>query len=260
MSRDDSEAERATPRRLRAVIVDDEEPARALLEEYLAVHPEVEVVGRCANGFEAVKAVARHRPDLLLLDVQMPKLSGFEVLELLEAGERPAVIFTTAYDEHAVRAFEVHAVDYLLKPFSPERLAQALERVAALPGGGEGQPLEELAAADRERRGPLDRVLVREGEAIQVLTVSAIDYVEARGDYVVFRARGGEHKKLQTLAELEALLPADRFVRIHRSYLLNVDRIARLELYAKDSRVAVLKDGTRLPVSRAGYRRLRELL
>ncbi len=242
---------------LRVVIVDDEPGARSLLAEYLAAEPDVELVAECANGFEAVKAVGELRPDLLLLDVQMPKLDGFEVLELLEAP--PAVVFVTAYDEHAVRAFEVHAVDYLVKPFPPERLAAALDRVRERMARGEaGAPPARAATAARGR--PLERLVVRAGERIHVLPLDRVDYVEARDDAVRIRAGKEDHFKPQTLADLEATLPPGRFVRIHRSYLLNLDRLARLERYAKDSHLAILQDGTRLPVSRAGYARLKTLL
>jgi len=241
--------------RLRALLIDDEAPARRLLRELLAAHPEVEVVGECANGFEAVKAVAELEPDLLFLDIQMPKLDGFEVLELL-GDERPAVVFVTAYDQYALRAFEVSAADYLLKPFTPERLAAALERIEP----GAGPDPAELRRAARPEGTHLERVLVREGSDIQVLPVAKIDYVEAQGDYVCFAAGGETWRKQQTLSALESELDPARFLRIHRSYLLNVDRLARLELYAKDSRVAILRSGKRLPVSRSGYARLRELL
>ena len=244
--------------KIRAVIVDDEESARLLLREYLAAHPEIEVAAECANGFEAVKAVHDLRPDLLLLDVQMPKLNGFEVLELLE--ERPAVIFTTAYDQYAVRAFEIHAVDYLLKPFAPERLAEALARAEERLARGEGQPLEEIAKLRGGPGRPLERIVVRTGSRIHVLPVERIDFFEARDDQVRIKAGSEEHLKAQTLGELEGLLDPANFVRIHRSYLLNLERLARLELYAKDSHVAILTDGTKLPVSRAGYTRLKELL
>ena len=242
---------------LRVVIVDDEPGARSLLAEYLAAEPDVELVAACANGFEAVKVVGELRPDLLLLDVQMPKLDGFEVLELLEAP--PAVVFVTAYDEHAVRAFEVHAFDYLVKPFPPERLAAALDRVRERMARGEaGAPPARAATAARGR--PLERLVVRAGERIHVLPLDRVDYVEARDDAVRIRAGKEDHFKPQTLADLEATLPPGRFVRIHRSYLLNLDRLARLERYAKDSHLAILQDGTRLPVSRAGYARLKSLL
>jgi two-component system LytT family response regulator len=257
------DAEPDRPRPLRAIVVDDEPAARALLCEYLAAHPEVAIVAECADGFAAVKAIADLAPDLVFLDVQMPKLSGFEVLELLEAP--PAVVFITAYEEHALKAFEVHAVDYLLKPFPPERLAEALARVAERLGPeGSGQPpaLAGLARTARAARGRpfLDRLMVREGSRIQVIPVERLDYAEAQDDYVLLKSDGAKHRKQQTLAELAAELDPARFVRIHRSFLLNLDRLERLELYAKDSRVAILADGTRLPVSRPGYARLRELL
>ncbi len=246
---------------LRVVIVDDEPLARAVVREYLGAHPGVEVVAECGNGFEAVKAVAELSPDLVFLDVQMPKLSGFEVLELL--GRDVPVIFTTAYDQYALRAFEVHAVDYLLKPFSEERFAEALsrarERLRAKAqggpdvddGGADATPCDQGAArarADpRRRAGPRaagrpDR-LRRSAGRLRVLR---------RGRQAVSEGpdAGGGRGPLD---------PA-RFVRIHRSYLLNIERIAPVELYAKDSRVAILRDGRRLPVSRAGYARLAKLL
>jgi two-component system, LytTR family, response regulator len=246
--------ETSSPGRLRVAIVDDEEPARALLREYLAAHPEVEVVAECADGFEAVRAATELSPDLLLLDVQMPGLSGFEVLELLDRDV--AVVFVTAYDEHALRAFEVHAVDYLLKPFSAERLGQALTRAGQRLGTP--QPwLAGIAAAARPGGLPLTRVLVREGPQVHVIPVEALDVVEARDDYVCLRSRGREYRKQLTLAELAAQLDPAKFVRVHRSFIVNLERVARIERYAKDSRLAVLKDGTKLPVSRAGYARLR---
>ena len=245
---------------LRVLVVDDEAPARALLVEYLAAEPGVDVVGECANGFEAVKAVAQLQPDLLLLDIQMPKLDGFEVLELLRPA--PAVVFVTAHDEHALRAFEVHAIDYLLKPVAAERLSAALERVRAHGGAGPDRAPAALLrqAARPPGEGYLERIATREGTAVHVFPVERLDYAEAQDDFLVLVTAGGRHRKQQTLNELEALLDPARFVRIHRSYLLNVERLARVELYAKDSRVAILADGVKLPVSRAGYARLQELL
>jgi two-component system LytT family response regulator len=243
---------------LRVAVVDDEEPARALLREYLAAQPGVELVAECRNGFEAVKAVSEHRPDLLFLDVQMPKLDGFEVLELI--GREVAVVFVTAFDEYALRAFDVHAVDYLLKPVSAERFAMALERARRRVQAREPLPLGPLLADARPRERPLDRLLVRQGARVHVVPTEALDYAEAQDDYVALHSGGKAHLKQQTLGELEAALDARRFVRIHRSYLLNLDRLARLEREGKEARVAVLRDGTRLPVSRTGYARLRELL
>ena len=243
--------------RLRAVIVDDEELARSILLEYLAGHPEVEVVAQCANGFEAVKAVGELKPDLIFLDVQMPKLNGFEVLELLD--EKPCVIFTTAYDKYALRAFEVHAVDYLLKPCARSRLAEALDRVRARRGHA-AVDVPAIVAAARPAAGPVERVVIRDGAQVHVVAVPTIDYIEAQDDYVAFKIGGKSLLKEQTLADLEGQLDARRFVRIHRSYLLNIERLARVELYAKDSRIAILSDGTKLPVSRSGYQRLQGLL
>jgi len=239
-------------------VVDDEPLARAVVREYVAAHPGVEIVAECANGFEAVKAASELSPDLMFLDVQMPKLSGFEVLELI--GRSVPVVFTTAYDQYALTAFEVHAIDYLLKPFSAERFAEALTRARERLAAREGMPVEALVDANRTNQTPLERVLIRDGSKVHVLTVDRIDYVEAQDDYVAFHSDGKSYLKDQTLAAVEGLLDPARFVRIHRSYLLNIERIARVELYAKDSRIAILRDGAKLPVSRAGYARLAKLL
>jgi two-component system LytT family response regulator len=244
---------------LRIVIVDDEPLARAVVREYAAADADIEIVAECGNGFDAVKAVAEHHPDLVLLDVQMPKLDGFEVLELL--GREQAVVFITAYDQYALRAFEVHAVDYLLKPFSAERFGDAMARArerlrarAALPDA------DALVRDAKPKGGPAERVLIRDGANVHVLPIDKIDYVEAQDDYVAFKSEGKQYLKDQTLSSVEATLDPARFVRIHRSFILNIDRIAKVELYAKDSRMAILRDGTRLPVSRAGYARLSQLL
>jgi two-component system LytT family response regulator len=243
---------------LRIAIVDDEDLARAVAREYLTALPDVEIVAECANGFEAVKAVSELQPDLLLLDVQMPKLNGFEVLELV--GRDVAVVFVTAYDQYAIRAFEVHAVDYLLKPFSADRLAAALDRVRERLGRGEPLPVRELAAAGEPTQGHARRVLVRDGPRVHVLPVEKIDYAQAQDDYICFRCEGKEYLKEQTLGELETSLDPAKFVRIHRSYLLNLDRLSRVETDERENRLAVLADGRRLPISRAGYARLNQLL
>ena len=243
---------------LRVVVVDDEPLARAVLREYLASEPHVEVVAECANGFEAVKAVSELAPDLLLLDVQMPKLDGFEVLDLV--GREVAVVFTTAYDQYALRAFEVHAVDYLLKPVSAERLSAALTRVRERLGRGERSASEGALAAARPPEGRVHRVLVRDGPRVHVIPVDKIDYVQAQDDYVCFRSEGKDFLKEQTLAETEASLDPAVFVRIHRSYLLNIARLVRVDQDERENRVVVLADGRRLPVSRAGYARLSERL
>jgi two-component system LytT family response regulator len=244
--------------KLRTVVVDDEDLARSLVREYLSSHQDIEIVAECSNGFEAVKAITELKPDLLFLDVQMPKLDGFEVLELVE--HQPAVVFVTAYDQYAVKAFEVHAVDYLLKPFGKERFDEALALARERIARRESTALRDVLAAARPRDLPLERLLVRDGSKVYVIAIEKLDYVEAQDDYVALKSEGTTHLKQQRLSELEALLDPKRFVRIHRSYILNVDRLARLELYAKDSRMAILKDGTKLPVSRAGYEKLRGLL
>ena len=244
---------------LRIAVVDDEPLARAVLCEFLASEANVEVVAQCANGFEAVKAVSELTPDLLLLDVQMPKLDGFEVLDLV--GRDVAVVFTTAYDQYALRAFEVHAVDYLLKPISAERLSEALARVRERLGRGERAASPgAMAAAAKPREGHAHRVLVRDGPRVHVIPVDKIDYVQAQDDYVCFRSEGKDYLKEQTLAETETSLDPKVFVRIHRSYLLNLSRLARVDQDERENRVAVLTDGRRLPVSRAGYQRLSSLL
>lgn len=238
---------------LRVVVVDDEELARAVVREHLAAHPGVEVVAECANGLEAIEAVGALVPDLVFLDVQMPRLTGFETLELLDP--RPAVVFVTAYDRHAVKAFEVSAVDYLLKPFSKERFDAALAKARALLGSGaKGPDPAALAAAARPAGAPLERIAVREGTRVTLLAVESVAWVKAEDDYVLIRSEGRNHLKHQTLSDLAAQLPAARFVRVHRSWVVNVGKLASLE----EGKTAVMADGERVPVSRAGAVRLKE--
>jgi two-component system LytT family response regulator len=247
---------------IRAVIVDDEELARHLLREYLTQAGGVEVIAECANGFEAVKAISERKPDLVFLDVQMPKLDGFEVLELIDPSV--AVIYVTAYDQYAMRAFDAHAVDYLLKPFSQDRFKKALER--ARQRLGEPVPTSprisatELSAAARAPEQKLERIVVKDGAKVHIIPLEKLDYVEAQDDYVALRSEKKNYLKQQTISSVEAQLDPKKFVRIHRSYIVNLERIARIEPYTKDSRVAVLTDGTQLPVSRSGHARLKELL
>jgi two-component system LytT family response regulator len=240
---------------LRAVIVDDEELARVYLRELLRAHSEIEIVAECPNGFEAVKACAETSPDLLFLDVQMPKLDGFEVLELIDPG--PAVIFTTAYDQYAMRAFDAHAVDYLLKPFGVDRFERALEH--ARERLGERKLPTGIAAARPAAERP-QRIVVKDGTKIHVIPLEKLDYVEAQDDYVALHSAGKSYLKQQPIAELESALDPARFVRIHRSAIVALDRVARIEPYGKESRIAILSDGARLPVSKAGYARLLEAM
>lgn len=239
------------------LIVDDEDLARHVIRELLQPHEEIEILAECANGFEAVKAVAEHRPELIFLDVQMPKLTGFDVLELIGTGV--PVIFTTAYDQYAMRAFEVYAVDYLLKPIGRERFEAALERAKSRIGSAVPSA-QELAAAARAPETYLERIVVRDGARVTLIPVAKLDYVEAQDDYVALAVQGKKHLKQQTIASMESCLDPANFVRIHRSYIVNLERVVRIEPYGKESRLAILGDGQRLPVSRSGYARLKSLL
>jgi len=247
--------------KIRAVIVDDEELARQMLREMLASHPEVEIAAECANGFEAVKAVTELKPDLIFLDIQMPKLDGFEVLELIGTGR--ATIFVTAFDEYALRAFDAHAVDYLLKPFNAARFETALERAKQRLGEHPSHPLPppaELAASARSPKQYLERIVVKDGTRVTIIPVARLDYAEAQDDYVALNTGGKIHLKQQTISSLEAALDPARFLRIHRSYIVNLEKVARIEPYSKDSYIVILSNEIQLPVSRSGYARLRAFL
>ncbi|MFS2215787.1 LytR/AlgR family response regulator transcription factor [Massilia cellulosiltytica] len=248
---------------MRVIIVDDEPLARAVLREHLGLHPDVEIVGECANGFEAVKAIAELAPDLVFLDIQMPKLDGFEVVEL--AGAKTHYVFVTAYDQFALRAFDVHALDYLLKPFTRERLAQALAharaRLAAPAAPMQGEEAMRALVSDAQaRRQPIERVLIRDGARVQVIPVARIDYIEAQDDYVAICSEGRQWLKNQRMAELESQLDPQAFLRVHRSYIVNLGTIARIEPTGKDGHCAVLKSGARIPISRSGYQKVRDLM
>lgn len=240
----------------RVLIADDEAPARTLLREILSAEENVEIVGEAATGLEAAKAAAELKPDVVFLDIEMPKLDGFEVMELLDP--QVAVVFVTAYDSHALRAFEVHAVDYVLKPYRAARLREALARAQARLGA-RPDPVDLARAA----RGPghyAQRVVVKDGGQIHVIPVDRLDYAQAQDDYVALRSDGKTLLKAQTLARLEATLDPAAFVRVHRSFLVRFERIRALEPSGKNDHVARLADGTRVPVSREGYARLRQLL
>ena len=244
--------------KIRVVIVDDEDLARQIVREMLKPHTEMEIVAECANGFEAVKTVSELKPDLVFLDIQMPKLDGFEVLELI--GGEVAVVFVTAYDEHALRAFEVNAVDYVLKPFRAERLEAALERARQRIGKKPAASPDKLAAAAREPGQYAERIVVKDGTRVHIIPVAKLDYAEAQDDYVCLASQGKKFWKQQTISSLEASLDPNRFIRLHRSCLVNLERVARLEAYGKDTHIVILNDGSRLPVSRTGLARLREFL
>ncbi len=243
---------------LRAIIADDEELARRILREYLAGESDIEIVAECPNGFEAVKAVNDLRPDVLFLDVQMPKLDGFEVLELVDTSV--AVVFVTAYDQYAMKAFDAAAVDYLLKPFTAERFRASLDRVRIRMNSATVAPLpRDLKLASRAPGEYLERLVVKDGPRVHVIAAGKLDYAEAQDDYVALHSEGKSWLKQQTISGLESALDPRRFLRAHRSFLVNIERIARVEPNTKDTWQAVLRDGTKIPVSRAGYTRFREL-
>lgn len=237
---------------LRALIADDEPLARLLLREYLAAHAAVQVVAEADNGLDAARAVQDLAPDLVFLDIQMPKLTGLEVLQL--TGLRQGVIFTTAYDQHALAAFDLHAVDYLLKPFTQARFDAALQR-AALLRGAEAPAVERLLANQ-----PLQRVLIRDGTELRVLALDEVEYAESQADYVAFHHAGRVHLKAQRISELETQLDPRRFVRVHRSFIVNLAQMQALERTEAGGHALRLRSGKRLPVSRSGHERLLAVL
>lgn len=246
---------------MRIIIVDDEMLARGVVREYLAEHPDVDVVAECANGFEAVKAITELAPDLVFLDIQMPKLDGFEVAEL--AGNKTRYIFATAFDQYAIKAFDFHALDYLLKPFSQQRFDQALAyaRTSLAAGGGAGDvAVANMVKEAVARQRPLGRVLIRDGAKVHVITCDKIEVIEAQDDYVQIRSEGRNYLKNQRMAELEEQLDGEQFMRIHRSWIVNIACVDRIEQATRDSYVAVLRDGSKVPVSRSGYQKIRTVL
>ncbi len=241
---------------IKTILIDDEPLARSMVKEYLQPHAHIEIVAECNDGFEGVKAIAQHKPDLIFLDIQMPKINGFEMLELLEAP--PAVIFTTAFDEYAIKAFESHAIDYLLKPFSKERFDKALQKWmgSRVPDTKNTSALIETIAQPEERQ----RIVVKKGTNIVIVPVHAVYYIEAYDDYVKIHTKEGFYLKKKTMSHYEQTLDATSFVRVHRSYLLNVQELTKIEPLEKDNHVALLKNGTRIPLSQSGYTKLKSVL
>ncbi|QJD92565.1 response regulator transcription factor [Duganella dendranthematis] len=242
---------------MRIIIVDDEMLARGVVREYLSEHADVEIVAECANGFEAVKAITELSPDLVFLDIQMPKLDGFEVAEL--AGSKTRYIFATAFDQYAIKAFEFHALDYLLKPFSQQRFDQALAHARTNLGAG-GEAVEKMVREASGRSRPLGRVLIRDGAKVHVINADKIESIEAQDDYVQIHSEGKSYLKNQSMTELEGQLDAEQFLRIHRSYIVNIAHVARIEQATKDSYAAILKDGSKLPISRTGYQKIKTVM
>jgi two-component system, LytTR family, response regulator len=243
---------------IRAIIVDDEPLSREIIREFLAAYAGIEMIAECGNGYEAIKVIAEQKPDLIFLDIQMPKLSGFDVLELIEHPVN--VIFITAYDQYAIKAFEVHALDYLLKPVSRERFDEAVTRVLGHIRSDQKPLSPSIPPIRTIEQKYLTRILIKDGSDIHIIAVSEIDYIEAQDDYICVYSKKDKYLKNQRLNELEQSLDPDTFVRIHRSYILNIHRLSKIDLLTKDSRVAVLKDGKSLPISRSGYERLKGLI
>ena len=244
---------------MKVIIIDDEPLARSIIREYLQFHPELELIGECSDGFEGVKSIQQHQPDLIFLDVQMPKINGFEMLELIE--EPPAVIFTTAFDEYAIKAFESHAVDYLLKPFSRDRFDKAIAKWNL--AGKSVSSKEQLAPLlDSVSSSPAEqhRVVVKLAGKIRIIPIEEIHYLEAADDYVKIHTREGAFLKNKTMGHFESVLNKTLFVRTHRSYMVNITEITRIDPYEKDNHLAILKSGGRVPVSKTGYSKLKSVL
>lgn len=244
---------------IKAVLIDDEPLARSMVKEYLQGWSDITIVQECNDGFEGVKAITQHKPDLIFLDIQMPKINGFEMLELIDTP--PSVIFTTAFDEYAIKAFEAHAVDYLLKPFAKERFDKALQKWMAArqssttPVAPPPALLESVSQPEEK-----NRIVVKKGSNIVILPVHTIHYLEAFDDYVKIHTKDGFYLKKKTMSYFEQTLDTKEFVRIHRSYLLNLQELTRIEPMEKDNHVALLKSGVRIPLSQSGYTKLKEVL
>jgi two-component system, LytTR family, response regulator len=244
----------------KVIIIDDEPLARSIVKEYLQSYPQLELVQECNDGFEGIKAIMQYQPDIIFLDIQMPKINGFEMLELVE--QPPSVIFTTAFDEYAIKAFETHAVDYLLKPFSKERFDKAVQKwldqkpvTNAAP-----TPTESLLEAASLQPGQNQRIVVKNGARIKIIPVHDVYFLEAADDYVKIHTGDSYFLKNKTMAHFEKALDAQQFARCHRSYMVNVQHIVRIDPYEKDGHIAILKSGGKVPVSKTGYVKLRQVL
>jgi len=246
--------------KIKVIIIEDEAPARDILKHYLKDHSDIEIVAECQDGFEGLKSITEFKPDLVFLDIQMPKLSGFEMLEVID--ERPEIIFTTAFDQFALKAFELNAVDYLLKPFHKERLTEALLKVREKIQSGATlkPPLSELLSKQPESSAPLSRIVVRKANAINIISVEKIKYVAAEDDYVMIYHSEGKALKQQTMKYYEDNLPHKDFIRVHRSFIVRVSEIKKIEPYGKDNHIAILHSGERIPVSRSGFSNLKKEL
>ena len=247
-------------KKIRTLIIEDEIPAKEILHSYLTEIPEIEVVGEAQDGFSGIKAIAELKPDLIFLDIQMPKLNGFEMLELID--ERPEIIFTTAYDQFALKAFELNAIDYLMKPFHKERLIEAVQKVVEKLYRNEANnpPVYEILAKKTENLIPLSRIVVKKANAINIIPIDKIKYFAAEDDYVMIYHEDGKALKQQTMKYYEDNLPKEQFVRVHRSYIIKISEINKIEPYGKDNHIAILNSSERIPISRSGFALLKEKL
>jgi two-component system LytT family response regulator len=241
----------------KVILIDDEPLARSIVKEYLGKHPELEIVAECNDGFEGIKAIQQFQPDLIFLDIQMPKINGFEMLELVD--HPPAVIFTTAFDEYAIKAFEAHAVDYLLKPFAEERFEKAIQKWKEQKGNS-SKNTGELLEAVSQSPAQSQRIVVKNGSKIKIIPVQDVFYLEAADDYVKVHTQEGSFLKNKTMNHFEQTLDPSQFVRSHRSYIVNIQQITRIDPYEKDNHIAILRSGAKVPVSRSGYVKLRGVL
>jgi len=243
----------------KAIIIDDEPLARSIVKEYLAFYPQIEVAEECNDGFQGVKAIQQHQPDIVFLDIQMPKINGFEMLELID--EPPAIIFTTAFDEYAIRAFEAHAVDYLLKPFSRERFSKALDKWLSQSATNQQKvATESLLQSAAHSPSQSERIVVKTAGRIKIIPLHEIQYLEAADDYVKIFTAEGNYLKKKTMSYFEDVLDPKQFVRTHRSYIVNIQQITRIDAYEKENQVAILTSGVKIPVSKNGYIKLKSVL
>lgn len=247
-------------KKISAIIIEDEQPARELVKRYLSENAAVELVGEYDNGFDGLKAIQELKPEVIFLDVQMPKLTGFEMMELME--DKPEIIFTTAYDQYAIKAFEQNAVDYLLKPFSKTRFNESLDKLFVRmesSDSGEDQ-LEKIKKHLENSDDILNRVVIKKSGKIHVISTSDISYLEAQDDYVMIYTANERFLKQQTMKYFEKHLDQEQFIRVHRSYIVNVQGIERIEPYEKTNYILILKDGNKIPVSRSGMQVMKEKL
>jgi two-component system, LytTR family, response regulator len=240
------------------VVIDDEAPARDIIKHYLKEVPDVEVVAECSDGFSGLKTISQLKPDLVFLDIQMPRLTGIELVEVMT--EKPEIIFVTAYDQYAIRAFELNAADYLMKPFQKRRFLEAVKKAVdkIRAGLSRKEPASEILTKKPEGAQPVNRFVVRKGNGISLIPVDEVRYIEAQDDYVMIYHKEGKAMKQQTMKYFEESLPSPDFVRVHRSYIVNVSEIKRIEPYGKDNHVAILNSGDKVPVSRSGYQQLKD--